>query len=64
MLELREVIVMKSMMTLFDSFGGVTTPGNDVPALTTVMSVCSDWHQRLIRARTRRQLRTAIQSEK
>ena len=65
LLELREVIVLKSVMTLFKSLGGVTTPGNDVLALTTVMSVCSDWH-RLIAGRhfNRRLLRTAILSEK
>ena len=60
--ELREMIVMKSVMALFNSLGGVTIPGNDVPALTTVMSVCSDWHQ-LITGRhfNQRLLRVAVQ---
>ena len=56
---------MKSVMTLFNSLGGVTTPGNDVPTMTTVMSVCSDWHQLITGRHFNRQLlRAAMLCEK
>ena len=60
--EVRESLLKKAFLAMFLSLGGTSTPGNDVAALSTLLSVCRDWWW-LIAGRNfnRRRLKTAIE---